>query len=69
MSFWKKILKTKQRNVLHRSYVREDPMEASLFQMQSAMVLKSLYCNRVKGQLAAQKKGVGWKDEKSEANG
>lgn len=44
-------------------------MEASLFQMQSAMVLKSLYCNRVKGQLAAQKKGVGWKDEKSEANG
>jgi hypothetical protein len=39
---------------LCQSYSREEAMKANLIRTQSAMVLQSIYCTRVRGQLAAQ---------------
>lgn len=41
-------------DALCQSFTHEDCMKADLLRTQSAMVLQSMYCSQVKGQLAAQ---------------
>ncbi|KAG6378306.1 hypothetical protein JVT61DRAFT_14027 [Boletus reticuloceps] len=50
----KNSIKESYQEALHQSYACEDMMKADLLRAQSAMVLQSVYCTRIKGQLAAR---------------